>query len=225
MAKRREPQSGRTRRKRSRRKRYLVVSGGKVTEPQYFAWLTNELGISGSVVVVGPSGGTDPVSVVQRASQLAREDQKDSRDSGADAYTKVWAVTDVDDFTNLNKASRLAKDSDIELVISNPCFEVWLIDHLEQCPASCSETKRCERHAQALGLLKAPKSGKLKHINKDLLDHHLSDALAHAERHNTKEKRAIRSRNPEQVEKYRVWTDVSDIAHELQAESSRLGAS
>jgi RloB-like protein len=41
---------------------------------------------------------------------------------------ELWCVTDVDEFS-LDPAVRLAAAESVNLAISNPCFEVWLIFH------------------------------------------------------------------------------------------------
>jgi hypothetical protein len=42
-------------------------------------------------------------------------------------------VVDVDDFTDIPQALDAARKYGIELVVSNPCFELWLLLHLEGC--------------------------------------------------------------------------------------------
>ena len=50
------------------------------------------------------------------------------------AYDEAWAVSDLDEF-DVKPALTAAQDRDVELTLSVPCFEVWLILHLsEACP-------------------------------------------------------------------------------------------
>jgi hypothetical protein len=50
------------------------------------------------------------------------------RDLAQDDYDQVWCVLDVDDF-DFTKALLTAEREGINLAISNPCFEVWLLLH------------------------------------------------------------------------------------------------
>jgi hypothetical protein len=79
------------------------------------------------------SKGVDPVSLVQFAAQ--------KRDIvGCD---EVWCVVDVDDF-DVSKALTAATKKDVNLAISNPCFEYWLLLHFELCaaPLTCFDDVR-----------------------------------------------------------------------------------
>src|SRR6185436_2146803 len=55
-------------------------------------------------------------------------------------YDEVWCVTDVDHYERdggkVTAAVALAGD-DIKLAVSNPCFELWLLLHHEDCAAHC----------------------------------------------------------------------------------------
>ncbi|PSL01019.1 RloB-like protein [Murinocardiopsis flavida] len=56
-----------------------------------------------------------------------------SRDT--DGYDEVWVVVDVDDHATLDEALQKGRQADIPIVVSNPCFEIWLIWHYEDCRA------------------------------------------------------------------------------------------
>lgn len=44
-------------------------------------------------------------------------------------FDQIWCVVDVDEYQDLEQAMRCAVEHDVELVVSNPCFEVWLLLH------------------------------------------------------------------------------------------------
>lgn len=48
-----------------------------------------------------------------------------------DSYDQLWCVVDVDNFTDLDEARRIASDSPVTttLIVSNPCFELWPLLH------------------------------------------------------------------------------------------------
>jgi hypothetical protein len=46
-------------------------------------------------------------------------------------YDHVWCVFDVDEHPHIPDAKQQARDNGIELAISNPCFELWLLLHFQ----------------------------------------------------------------------------------------------
>lgn len=49
-------------------------------------------------------------------------------------YDSVWVVFDVDDHPRIPDAIQMARDNSIELAISNPAFELWLLLHFRDQP-------------------------------------------------------------------------------------------
>ncbi|WP_240540972.1 RloB family protein [Bifidobacterium vespertilionis] len=138
------PAHGRNARRpaRVRKPRYLVVCGGQVTEPQYFRHLkskNDDIAIDVKVKVLSPLG------LANYAVRCKKDDDAKS-DSGS-RYAAVFVVVDVDDFHDHKEAQTICSENDIHLIISNPCFEVWLIDHIQECPSSCATTKAAEQYA------------------------------------------------------------------------------
>nr|WP_285744392.1 RloB family protein [Lentzea sp. NBRC 105346] len=92
----------------------LVVCGGQRTEPDYFAGLRISRQARLKVRVKADS----PENLVKYAKSVFSKDE----------YDAAWCVVDVDHF-DIDAATRLAAQSGIELAVSNPCFEVWLLLH------------------------------------------------------------------------------------------------
>ena len=117
---------------REERSQVLIVCGGKATEPSYFRGLKKERR-NPAVRVVVDSKGVDPVSLVRFAAQ-----KRDS--TGCD---EVWCVIDVDEF-DIAEALAAARKKGVNLAISNPCFEYWLLLHFELCaaPLTCFDDVR-----------------------------------------------------------------------------------
>lgn len=146
--KRREMVHGRknARRLRERKPRYLVVSGGAVTEKWYFKTLASLCG----VIIDYEQKNLSPSQLAKLACRL--KDEAD-RDGSVDSYVKVWVVVDVDAFHDHREAEKICRGRDgVELIISNPCFEVWLLDHKRTCPQSCTQTAMVEKLAIAEGV-------------------------------------------------------------------------
>lgn len=108
---------------REERTQVLIVCGGVATEPAYFRGLKKDRR-NPAVRVVVEAKGVDPASLIRFAAQ--------KRDMlGCD---EVWCVVDVDEF-DVATAVAIARKMDVQLAISNPCFEYWLLLHFELCTA------------------------------------------------------------------------------------------
>lgn len=104
----------------------LVVTEGKLTEPQYLQRLRQELAASVVAAVsfrtVGQ--GQDPLRVVRAVREIEEEDRRRGRE-----YDWRCCVVDVDSHATLGEALRRAADERIHVVVSNPRFEIWLLWH------------------------------------------------------------------------------------------------
>jgi len=103
---------------RETRKVFLIVSEGK-SEESYFAHYRNR-----RFSLKTPSCNfTDPENLVKYT-------RKQMIENGFDKGDKACCVFDVDESTDeqIEKAKRLA-GSDIDIILSNPCFELWLLLH------------------------------------------------------------------------------------------------
>ncbi|MEU8279002.1 RloB family protein [Microbispora bryophytorum] len=122
------------------KKRILVICEGVVTEVQYFNGVKDHF--KAVPVDVGRCDvdgcGKDPLSVVKEAIRRrdkARSDARRQRDAFL-AYDETWAVVDVDDHASLSEAIRAAHANGVKLLISRPCFEIWLLWHFQDCLAA-----------------------------------------------------------------------------------------
>jgi hypothetical protein len=119
------------------RARFLIVCEGKVTEPHYFNEIRRiERGIIDLRLV--PAGV--PKTVVERAVKLKRESARDARRDENLRYDHVWCIFDVDEHPFVPEAKQQANANGIELAVSNPCFELWLLLHFQ------NQTAHIDRH-------------------------------------------------------------------------------
>ena len=207
------PSHGRNarRRTRERKPRYLIVCGGTVTEPEYFRWLTKQRNMAVDIV-------PKEVSPSQLANIAVKRQRDDKRDSSADSYQEIFVVVDVDEFRDHAKAQRICKDHGIHFIISNPCFEVWLLDHLGTCPDAYSLTSDVERRAADAHVTEGSRN---KYINFSAIEGHLDDALRNAARHNTAERRTLRDMLiPNQEHAYAPWTDMPKLLQKMGLDQS-----
>lgn len=225
MARRaKEPPSGRPTRSRERFKRRLAVCGGRTTEPEYFELVRDELGLSRTLSINKAKAGLDPLSLVRQAVKLAKAEKTAAKADGRDGYASIWAITDCDDFKCLGKAQQEAKGSGVDLIVSNPCFEAWLIDHVQVCPDSCASTADCQKFARQKGVVSATShdrksADRAKAVETGLVSGRMEQAVENAAKHNTPAKRAVRELNPDRIPNYAVWTDMESVMQTLLTDS------
>ena len=226
----RRPNAGHRGKSKPRNKRFLIYSGGIVTEVEYFQYIRQHLfgdyvkslriksGEVGDPVRV-EADGVDPKTLVEGAAKLLREDKKDAKKESYDPFAVVWAVTDVDDFGKNGDKLRAAVDkghqSGVEVIISNPCFDVWLIDHKQSCPLSYTQTSECEKLAKKLGLVDMSRNrNNPKHIRQEAIARKYAAAVKNAQKHMSERQCRIRDSRPSSGD-YAPWTDVPKIVDTL----------
>jgi RloB-like protein len=127
------------------KRRFLILCEGEVTEVQYFRafekWRRSALLELPNLEIDGLGNAT--IKLVREAKQrkqAALAQAKSEKDDNL-AYDQVWCVFDVDDHPDLGAAKVMARDNEIQLAISNPCFELWLLLHLRGDPGQKSREK------------------------------------------------------------------------------------
>lgn len=123
----------RRRPRRRERNRLLIVTEGQNTEVQYFEGLVQHLRAAGTVRGVGK----DPKHVLRAA--------LDMQDQEPDGFDEVWLVVDVDEHATLDDALVEAKRCGIPVAVSNPCFEIWLVWHYQDCSSHQATKKLAEK--------------------------------------------------------------------------------
>jgi hypothetical protein len=116
------------------------VCGGKRTEPDYLDALKRTFPSTATVVV--RKRGDSPDHCIEYAIGQSRTEEP--------AFDEVWCVLDVDQF-DFDEAMRRASKHGVELAVSNPCFELWLLLHLAEVTrsfADCREVRRALVKAQ-----------------------------------------------------------------------------
>jgi hypothetical protein len=124
------------------RRRILVVCEGKVTEPKYFQALRLLFHNRALDIVINDEAGV-PKTLVERAVKLKKEAARKAKRQNVPflAYDEVWCVFDVDEHPLLPEAKQQARDNDISLAISNPCFELWALLHFRDQTAAETRQK------------------------------------------------------------------------------------
>lgn len=122
------------------KRRVVVVAEGAKTEPQYIALLRPRCLAALVEVEVVDEPATDPRSLVRRAVDIKADAQRSYRRSKDpnDLVDDVWCVFDVDEHLFLREACEQARDNGVQLAISNPSFELWLLLHFQSQTAYLS---------------------------------------------------------------------------------------
>lgn len=212
----------------------MILCGGIVTEIEYFKYVKSRVrlyatpnwDVQGEIVLEGE--GVDPLTLASHAVSEFRHDARDAKAEQYDPFICVWAVTDVDDFGEKLQQAQDKVDTTsgkVKLVISNPCFEVWLIDHARSCPESYQETRICQQIAKQLELVNSAEGRKNKHLAIDHIQGYYSDALRNAQLHmRDGEQQSLRMHHPSVSKRanYAPWTDVPEVVATLVTECKRV---
>jgi hypothetical protein len=135
MAKRKMPKASSLNRRqphRLPRLKLVVICEGEKTEPIYLKDFIRDHQSPLVEVKIIPKGGV-PVTLVNNAMKFKEMLARETRNSFD--HFQIWGLLDVDEHPNLSQAKQKAKDNEIELGISNPCFELWGLLHFCQYDA------------------------------------------------------------------------------------------
>ena len=203
----------RSRRKRPVLKRVLIVGEGRQTEPNYFDGLKRQ---DAAVrqrfsVTVKAGQGKSPEDVIDQAVRLQEQEHRKG-----EAFDEVWCVLDTEGaevLESLDRALAAAREHDITVCLSNPCFEVWIRAHFVR---SRREFPNCAAVIEELNRTWESEFGQSYQKNdRDLyekLRERLDDAVANAEAVLEKDHDA---ENCGDVTKCNSSTDVYKLARHL----------
>ena len=119
------------------RERFLIVCGGKETEPNYFEGFR----VSKDVKVI--RSGRNTIGLVNQALRLKEKDD----------YDQVWCVFDKDSFPaqDFNQAIELAETNGIRAAYSNEAFELWYLLHYNYHDTAMHRSLYCDKLSEQLG--------------------------------------------------------------------------
>lgn len=127
------------------RKTLVVFCEGTRTEPDYLDALKRLPAVRNIAAVdlrvETGQGRTDPRSLVSLAIEARR--RATATDEEIDQF---WCVFDVEwpnNHPNLPEAVALARQNGVEVAVSNPCFELWLILHFQSRSAWLNTDEAC----------------------------------------------------------------------------------
>lgn len=164
----------------------LIITEGEKSEPKYFEhFRTRQNNIELRVVPNSRKGSkTDYASLIRKANRICEDDGVSS--SFGDS---VWIVADADvnyqaaDAVNkknaaLSEARKKAGRKSFELILSNPCFELWYLLHLRYTTAHLPDYDAVRKALEQAGITDYEKHNDLY----ERLVSHTSEAVERAKR-------------------------------------------
>ncbi|MGQ4273406.1 RloB family protein [Terrihabitans sp. B22-R8] len=122
------------------KRRFIVYCEGQNTEPHYFQALMGRY--PGCLVELKCVGGSGvPFTVAEKAVEKLRAIRAANRRQERSSFEEtdqVWAVFDRDEHPKYDEAVKLCEARGVGVARSNPCFELWLILHIEDCEQCAS---------------------------------------------------------------------------------------
>jgi len=124
-------------RPKEQKQKFLLCCEGEGTEPGYFTsladFLRNPL-IELIEIEIAEHESTDPKQIVVQAKSLRATANREARQMRDDnlRYDQVWCVFDRDEHAHFDEAINQALDNKLELAVSNPCFELWILIHYQE---------------------------------------------------------------------------------------------
>lgn len=136
--------------------RFIIFCEGKNTEPRYFTELQNQYR-DALIKIESHGGGGVPLTIAKQAAKQKKELRKSKL--SAENADQVWAVFDRDDHPGYIEAINLCDTNGVGVGRSNPCFELWLILHMEEYDRPDGRSA-VQAHLSKLHSDYDPKSGK-----------------------------------------------------------------
>jgi len=126
----------------------FIFGEGALTERDYFVAMQKKM--DGTRIEIEYKGGIGvPLTVVEAAlahvKDLART-RKGGRKNSFEENDEVWAMFDRDEHPSFDKAKNICKNNKkINFIYCDPCFELWLVLHFEDCEAPTHRHQAQER--------------------------------------------------------------------------------
>lgn len=128
----------------------LIVCEGEKTEIKYFKSLKEFLKLISVTIDIVPSSHPDPKQIIKYAIQKIRQFHE---------YDEIYCVFDKDLHTQkyINKVLETANKNNFKAIVSDPCFEFWILLHftkimptLSTSQSPCKALQKCKTFKQYL---------------------------------------------------------------------------
>lgn len=112
----------------------LIVCEGKTTEKNYLNRLKDFFSLSNVSINIISGKDSDPLKIVKFAKEKSKEN----------SYDKIYCVFDKDTHSTFNRAKQKCEKYKFEAIISNPCFEFWILLHFTYTTKSFATNSPCD---------------------------------------------------------------------------------
>lgn len=108
-----------------------------MTEPSYIEGFVRKIRNAAVEVRIHGEQG-DPRKLVEMAKREKQQAIARAKRQDDDflAFDEVWCVFDRDQHDRFEDACQMARDNQLALAVSNPCFELWLLLHFRDSPGA-----------------------------------------------------------------------------------------
>lgn len=131
-----------------RRAKILLIGaeGDNKTETNYFKSFNKRHGEY--IVRMADGNNTDPVKIVKSVCDSIKKEELDF-DHGDLAFCAIDTDTDIAKQSQIDEAVKIAHENNIELILSNLCFEIWFLMHFtystKYYPSTTAVTNELEK--------------------------------------------------------------------------------
>lgn len=151
----------------------LIVCEGEKTEKNYLNQLKDFFRLSNVSINIFSSKNPSPLQVIK----FAKEKSK------GNSYDKIYCVFDKDTHSDFDKARQECEKYKFEAIISNPCFEFWILLHFTYTTKSFSANSPCNELIES-DLKKHIKGYKKDYNFTNIIKQNLNTAIANAQKAN-----------------------------------------
>ncbi|MEV0620892.1 RloB family protein [Nonomuraea sp. NPDC050404] len=116
-----------------------MFTEGEVTEPSYIDIIHNRGSFADPAIPVevrianasAPGSQRKPIKLVEAAVRLERDKAREAERIRLpkEFWPQVWCLFDRDDHVVLGQALKQAREGNVRVAFSHPCFEVWRLLH------------------------------------------------------------------------------------------------
>lgn len=157
----------------------LIVCEGEKTEKNYFETLKRQLNLTNANIIIDPDSNPSPSSVVKYAKQKLEQNRNE--------YDEIYCVFDRDRHQDFDEALNMAKNTMIKPIVSDPCFEFWILLHFTKTSKifGRSGSSPCKEVQKEKAFVENMKNYTKDYDFKEIITQHLETAINNAKEINS----------------------------------------
>ncbi len=171
-------------------------------------------------IIKAPRHGATAQDIVDRAAQYASNLHIDRPEHNSANRDIVWALIDLEGEANRQAQANLVKgkanESDVQIALSNPCFEIWTLMHLADTGAAFVD---CQAVVRRIRTEWKKVFGSEFNSQKAQADYH--KLMQHRDTALARSKRRQQSHDPSRTEVYKVIESINSLVDQIEATRKR----